>query len=189
MEFLLNLDTKILLFINKGIANPLFDKLFVLLTIQEHWYIVYSILIYFLLTKFQWKGRIFLVVLLVAIFVADQLSSNVIKELVGRIRPCHTLQDLRLLVPCGGGKSFPSSHAVNNFAFAILLSYFFQQYKIHFLVLASLVSLSRIYVGVHYPSDVIAGAIIGIIIGFLFVYIHKKVLINYVEKFVKKNES
>lgn len=106
--------------------------------------------------------------------------------MVGRIRPCHTLPDIRLLVPCGGGKSFPSSHAVNNFAFAILLGSFFKEYKFHFIILASLVAFSRVYVGVHYPSDVIFGSILGCIIGFVFVYLHRNVIQKFVEKYLIK---
>ncbi|MFN3781727.1 MAG: phosphatase PAP2 family protein, partial [Candidatus Kapaibacteriota bacterium] len=161
MDFLLNLDTGLLFFINRTLANPIFDRLFVLLTVQEHWYIVYAVLIYFLLFKFERKGRLFLLTLIITIAVADQLSSHVIKELVGRLRPCHNLSDIRLLVPCGAGKSFPSSHAVNNFAAAIFLGSFFRNYRSHFIIIASLIAISRVYVGVHYPSDVLAGALLG----------------------------
>ncbi len=186
MDFLLNLDIGLLFFINRTLANPIFDKIFTLLTVQEHWYIVYTILIYFLLFKFQWRGRIFLLTLMLAITLADQLSSHVIKELVERIRPCHTFSDIRLLVPCGAGKSFPSSHAVNNFAAAIILGSFFKNYKIHFILLASLIAFSRVYVGVHYPSDVLAGAILGTLIGVLFIYFHKKLIYKLFKN--KENE-
>ncbi|MEJ5287264.1 MAG: phosphatase PAP2 family protein [Bacteroidota bacterium] len=186
METLFNIDLSIFYFINKSIANPIFDKLFVLLTVQENWYLLYSVLIYFLWSKYQIRGKIFILLLVITIFVADQLSSHLIKELVGRIRPCHTLQDIRLLVPCGGGKSFPSSHAVNNFAFAILLGSFFRNYRVHFIVIATLIAISRIYVGVHYPSDVVGGAILGTLVGFLFVYIHRNLIQKLVERYLEK---
>lgn len=187
METLYNIDKAIFYLFNHNLANPFFDKLFVILTTQDYWYITYAVLIYFLLTKFKAEGRIFLIVLILCIFVADQLSSHVIKELVGRIRPCHTLPDVRLLVPCGGGKSFPSSHAVNNFAFAVLMSYFFDKYKLHFLIIASLIAISRIYVGVHYPFDVISGAVVGSLVGILFVYLYRYILNYYLKRF--KNET
>lgn len=178
----MKIDLTLLFFINKTISNPIFDKLFVLITVQENWYIVYAILIYFLLFKFHWRGRAILITLVLTVTVADQLSSHLIKELVERIRPCHDIPDIRLLVPCGAGKSFPSSHAVNNFASAIVLGSFFKDYKTHFLVIASLIAISRVYVGVHYPSDVIAGAILGTLIGLLFVYIYQKTIFNIIEK-------
>ncbi|MGB9770414.1 MAG: phosphatase PAP2 family protein [Candidatus Kapaibacteriota bacterium] len=190
METLLNIDITIFYFINKTIANPVLDKIFVLLTIQENWYIAYAILIYFMLTKYNWRGRIFLIVLVLTIITSDQLSSHLIKELVGRIRPCHSLSDIRLLVPCGGGKSFPSSHAVNNFAFAIVLGTFFKQYRTHFLTIATLIAISRVYVGVHYPSDVIAGALLGLLIGLIFAYFYNNFIQKIIEKLmVEKNES
>ncbi len=178
MDFLYTLDLSIFYFINKTIANPVFDKIFVILTTQEYWYITYAILIYFLLTKYKANGRLLLLTIILAIIFSDQISSHYIKELVGRIRPCHVLQDIRLLVPCGAGKSFPSSHAVNNFTLALILANFFNRYKYHFYILASLVAISRVYVGVHYPSDVFFGTILGGVIGIIFVYIHKTVILK-----------
>ncbi|MFN3270169.1 MAG: phosphatase PAP2 family protein, partial [Candidatus Kapaibacteriota bacterium] len=74
METLYNIDLSIFYFINKSIANPIFDKLFVLLTVQENWYLLYAVLIYFLWSKYQIRGKIFILVLVLTIFVADQLS-------------------------------------------------------------------------------------------------------------------
>lgn len=174
IDFLYNLDLSVFYFINHSISHPFFDKFFVLITTQESWYISFAILLFFLLTKFGVRGRYFFFLLIVGIFLSDQISSHLIKEWVNRIRPCHSLEDVRLLVSCGSGKSFPSSHSVNNFALAVFLSYFFNKYRIYFYILASIVALSRVYVGVHYPSDILGGAVIGFIIANLILIIYKR---------------
>jgi len=74
---------------------------------------------------------------------------------------------LNLLVPKGGKWSMPSNHAANIFALAVVLSYFYDRIKIPLFILASLIALSRVYVGVHYPSDVIVGGLLGYAIGWL----------------------
>jgi undecaprenyl-diphosphatase len=178
LDFLYSIDLSIFYFINKTLANPVFDKVLVLLRTQECWFIAYAILIYFLATKFKTPGRLLILTIALAIIFSDQFNSHFLKELVGRIRPCHSLPDVHLLVPCGGGKSFPSSHAVNNFTLAAILAYFFPQYKYHFYTLATLIVFSQVYVGVHYPSDVLAGALLGFAIGNLFVLIHKKLILK-----------
>jgi undecaprenyl-diphosphatase len=95
----------------------------------------------------------------------------VIKEWVARPRPCHlvhgeqVVQGLHLLVNCGGGKSFPSSHAVNNFAVATVFSRYYRRGSWAFFSWAALIGLSRAFVGVHFPSDILGGALIGTGVG------------------------
>jgi undecaprenyl-diphosphatase len=161
MEFLLNLDTQLFYFVNVTLANPVSGKFFTLLTESGNWSMLYLFCALWLLFFDGKRGRIVFATLIVAILITDQISSNVIKELVGRIRPCHTLENINLLVSCGAGKSFPSSHAANNFAAAFILSFFYKKNPWVFFVTASLIALSRVVVGVHYPADVIAGAMVG----------------------------
>jgi undecaprenyl-diphosphatase len=189
MDLLLNIDLSIFYFVNHTIANSVCDWFFVLITTQTNWYIAYGVLIYFLLTKFGWEGRAILLLLILTIVISDQISSHLLKEAVARLRPCWELPDVRLLVPCGGGKSFPSSHAVNNFAFAVIMSYYFRRYRVVFYVIAVLVALSRVYVGVHYPSDVIAGAVIGYLVAFSIIYIYKKYIFVIISKQLKRNTN
>jgi undecaprenyl-diphosphatase len=170
------MDTNLFYFINSTIANPVFDKMMPFITEVSSWLLLYIFFISFLLWKGGTKGRIAVLALAVVILITDQVSSHIIKELVGRLRPCHELDGVRLLVGCGGGKSFPSSHAANNFAAAVVLSFFYKQYKWIFFTIASMVALSRVYIGVHYPLDIIGGAIIGTIFGLIVILITKLIL-------------
>jgi undecaprenyl-diphosphatase len=110
------------------------------------------------------------------LFLSDKISSAFIKEWVGRLRPCAEIngvpivQGIHMLVECGPGRSFPSSHAVNNFAVGTLFSYYYPKWKWGFLGWASLVALSRPAVGVHYPSDILGGALIGSAVSLLVIW-------------------
>ncbi len=178
LELLQNWDTALFHFFNSGVANPVFDVVMPAITEVKHLYPVYVLLFVLLLWKGGKAGRWCALLLALAVLISDPLSSRVIKEEVARIRPCRALEDVRLLVNCGGGKSFPSSHAVNNFAGLIVFGWFFRRWAWAWLVMAVLVSFSRIYVGVHYPLDVLAGAITGIGVGaavvFIFELLHRR---------------
>ncbi len=163
-----SIDVKIFYLINHSLANPLFDSFFKFITLPEHWIIAYVILLGILFARGGKLGRIAFLGIIIVIAVSDQTSSNLLKNMIQRVRPCNALPDCRLLVNCLGSYSFPSSHAVNNFAAAAYFSYIYPRYNKVFYVTAALVAFSRPYVGVHYPSDVIFGAVLGYLIGHLF---------------------
>lgn len=173
-EFIYSIDVDVFFFINHTIANPLFDWLMPFITDINKNKPILSLIVVFILYVL-WKGgktgRVTIGVLIFTVIVSDQLNSSVIKDLFGRIRPCRALDGVRMLVDCGGGLSFPSSHAVNNFAGATVISHFYQKQKWYWYSFAALVALSRPYVGVHYPSDIIAGGFFGFCIGIFFVNI------------------
>lgn len=146
------------------------------ITSNNNWFAVYIIGLSLLAWKGGKKGIIIVIGILLMVIISDQISSHLIKELVGRIRPCSSLQNVRLLVDCGAGKSFPSSHSVNNFAAAMYLGFFFKKYKKIFFVIASLIAFSRVYVGVHFPFDIIGGAIIGSAIAYAIAWLVNNVL-------------
>lgn len=175
LPFLLNIDKWLFYAINKGLSNPVFDSIMPFVTTNNHWLLVYIVLFVWLFWKGGKTGRICAVALVAGIVLTDQINSFFIKETFLRLRPCHALAEVRLLVPCGVGKSFFSSHATNTFVAAYILSYFYKQYKYILLSLAGLISFSRVYVGVHYPADIICGAAFGIFIGWIIVYIAKKI--------------
>jgi undecaprenyl-diphosphatase len=170
-DFLYNIDVQAFFFINKTLANPFTDFFMPFITDINHWKIFYVIMFLYLMIAGGRKGRIVGISLLLLVTVSDQLSSNLVKHTVERIRPCNVLQGVHLLVGATQSFSFPSSHAVNNFAGAVFLSHFYPKFKISFYIGASLMALSRVFVGVHYPSDVLGGMIIGIVIGLFFVYV------------------
>lgn len=183
-EFLYQIDLNIFYFINHTISNPLFDKFFPFITDAKNWNIAYTILFLNLIIKGGRLGRIAAVGTVLLIIATDQFSSFFLKHIFERIRPCNVLPDVNILVTCTQSFSFPSSHAVNNFGGAVYFSRIFPKYKIALFTVAFLVSLSRPYVGVHYPSDVIGGALIGSVIGYLF-----SIIVLKTDEYISKKKN
>ena len=102
------------------------------------------------------------------------MSTHVLKPWFDRQRPCRQETEIRLLIPCGPGQSFPSTHAINNACIAILLSLLFPFMRVPLCIIAFLIGYSRIYVGVHYPLDVFGGFIIGSLAGISAFFLVKK---------------
>ena len=177
MELLYSIDRTVFLFFNRTVANPVFDFIMPIITELDYWRIPIFLMLLALLIFGGNKGRI--VVLLVAIIVtmSDQLSSHVIKPLVGRVRPCFVVEGVRLLIRQSRSFSFPSSHASNMAAVATLFSVKYPRYKIAFISLAALVAYSRIYVGVHYPADILGGALLGTLCAAIVLLIERRISI------------
>jgi undecaprenyl-diphosphatase len=141
----------------------------------KHWYIAYIILFFIVIFKGGRIGKIAAFGMILLVIASDQFSSTFLKDFFHRIRPCNALPDVNILVGCTGSYSFPSSHAVNNFAAALYFGKIFPKFKWLLISIAALMALGRSYVGVHYPSDVVGGAIIGGILGYLFSLIVLKI--------------
>jgi undecaprenyl-diphosphatase len=168
MDFLYSIDLAIFYFLNHTISTGFLDKFFSIITDVNKWYIAYLILAGIAFFKGGRRGKIVVIGLIIMITVTDQTGYRILKEIIMRVRPCNALSDAITPVGCAGGYSFPSNHALNNFAAAIFLMRFYPNYKWIFIIVAILISISRIYLGVHYPSDVIGGALIGSAFGYLF---------------------
>lgn len=161
----LSLDYAVFKFINQCLANPITDFLMPLVTIDLHLKIFYALCILLLLWKGDRRLRYAVIASIIAVVATDQIASSLLKPLFDRPRPCQSFV-VHLLVPCGKGFSFPSSHAANLFGQAFLFRVIRPSYARYLIPLAVIVALSRVFVGVHYPLDILAGAALGTIIGY-----------------------
>ncbi len=189
METLSNIDSDLFLFLN-GLHVDWLDKVMVLITDMWAWFPLYLLLIYW--TVKQYGKRCWWIFLAVGIVVlcTDQLASHVCKPVFQRLRPCYNpdFQDL-IYLPKGlaGGKyGFVSSHAANTFGVAAFLTPALRKYRpwtaivLYFWAFVS--SYSRIYIGYHYPGDILCGAILGILIGLILWKVFQLTIVEKVWK-------
>ena len=140
---------------------------------SKSWIPMYAVIVAYIIYKQRWKSIITLIFIALLVTLADQISVHGFKEVFQRLRPCHNpgLQDIVHIVnnKCGGKFGFVSSHAANTFAVAFFLSKLikYRYFSLFIFTWAAIVSYSRIYLGVHYPFDVLGGAFLGVFIGYL----------------------
>lgn len=174
------LDEKIFVSINSGLASKSFDVFFPAITDLHTmpWFFVVLITISLALlwSKYRRASFIILLALLVCVLCTDFIGTQFFKNQFQRPRPAATENLKVILRTHASGYSFTSNHAANTFSFATFMYAFNPIAGIGFAVIAALVSLSRIYNGVHFPFDVIVGACLGIAIGYVFSYFTKRVL-------------
>jgi len=151
---------------------PLFDYLLPFIRNKYFWGPLYVFALSFVLINFPKRGWLFLLSFAICISLADNISSRLLKKNIKRLRPCNQevlKSDVQLLVKCGSGYSFPSSHASNHFAAAFFFIFTLgKRYKriiIPLLIWAGLISFAQVYVGVHFPVDVICGGLLGFFLG------------------------
>ncbi|UCD64331.1 MAG: phosphatase PAP2 family protein [Candidatus Zixiibacteriota bacterium] len=167
LETLSEIDKSIFLFVNGNLANPITD--FIMPVITNDWglRVVYALAMVTLLITGKARLRWLVLFSAITLLLTDQISAGYLKPLIARVRPCHVLTDINLLVDCGGGYAMPSTHAANVFGQAALFSYHYRRAWWYLCLIAVLVALSRLFVGVHYPGDILAGAVLGAVIGLL----------------------
>ena len=184
LENLEALDRSAFLAIN-GWHAPWADQPMLLVSEMAFWFPLYLLFFFLIHRRFGWRGLLWSVPVIGAmILFSDKGSVLLFKETVQRLRPCHepSLQGLVHLVKegCGGRFGFVSSHASNHFAIALFMMGALggtPRWAIPaLLVWASLIAYSRVYLGVHYPGDVLVGALYGACIGAIFAVVFRKVL-------------
>lgn len=165
LGWLLSWDVHTFYLINVRLQNGLFNFLLPILTNLHYWRLPLLGIWIALIIWGGKRGRWMAGAGLLALLLSDGLSSHLLKPLFGRVRPCHTLSGIHLLMGCPHSFSLPSSHAANCFSIATLFSLEYRRVVLPLVAIALLVSYSRVYVGVHYPLDVFSGALVGGICG------------------------
>ena len=172
-----NSELSVLWFFNHTLSASWLDPIMIAITTVGWWVPAYVVGIAYLIWKYQWKGARIALGAIVLVVISDQLANQVIKPLVDRMRPCAQVPTGAYVVPWirlpsgpRWGGSFPSSHAMNNFAVATyFVTIFNKKRRTRLLFIAAiLISISRLYLGLHYPSDVVGGALIGMALGVTF---------------------
>ncbi len=195
-ESIQSVDSTVFVLINQTLANPVTDFLMPIITNDMFLRIGFGVAVLLLLIRGDNHTRRAALFSILALIVSDYISSSLIKPFADRLRPCHDpamLTGIHLLVHCGGGKSFPSSHAVNSFA--VTLFFLSATHSTTprakrtlraVFVLAILIALSRVFVGVHYPLDITVGAVLGATVGWavakVFVWSEKDYLPGAVQE-------
>jgi undecaprenyl-diphosphatase len=164
MSGLAALDTWLFLLINRSLQNPLFDLVMPVLSAKRYFVLPAAVAILMLLV---WGGRRMWLVLLVGVaaLALTDLGTNLIKDALQRVRPCHVIPDVHLLTGCTRSFSLPSNHASNMFALATVGWLGFRRWRGGLFLLAAAVAYSRVYLGAHYPADVLVGAVWGAAVG------------------------
>ena len=179
LETLLNIDGGLLLLIQEYARTPLLDKIMVFITSLGNGGMIWiAATILLLIPKKTRKVGIMSGVALLGSLI---INNHIIKNIVQRPRPFVTFTDLQILIPTPSEFSFPSGHTASSFAAAgVFYSNLPKKFGVPAVILAGLIGLSRLYVGVHYPTDVIAGIIMGVLLSFM-----AEQLVKFVSKKLK----
>ena len=187
IEEILNLDSELFIYLN-SLGVPVFDNFWIFLSNKEANIFFYSILLFFYFynkrLKLKFTELVYLLILIAIMITITDQTANLFKDSFQRLRPCYNemIKDSLRLVKdsCGGKYGFFSAHASNSFTLAVFFGLLYKK-KFRYLIYislfyASLISYSRIYLGVHFPLDIIFGATFGIIVGFVTFKFYNKYL-------------
>lgn len=188
MEEILELDREIFLELNSSFRNPWLDQLMMFLSTTTAWIPLFLVLLYLLMKNYRKQTWLILLAVGLTILLADQITSSVMKPFFERLRPSHEpilAERVYIVNQYRGGKfGFASSHAANTFGIATLMSVALRMYRpwINLLFLWAIgVGYTRIYLGVHYPGDIVAGYLVGFICA-LIAWFLLKLVRNFVPR-------
>lgn len=172
LEWLLSVDHEVFLFFH-GIRNSFFDTFFYMFSGRFIWIPMYAGILFCLYRSFNWRqATVFVLGVALTITLADQLGASVFRPIFGRLRPAHPespvaefIQLVNGYMP-GGSHGFPSCHAANTMALAMLISLYLKRWSVTIFLFAwaFVTCYSRIYLAAHYPGDLIAGTVLGMLV-------------------------
>ena len=181
MHEIIQEDRSVFLFLN-NLGSESFDQFWIMISATWIWVPLYIIFLYLLFKNYKLRNLVFILIFIaLGVTVSDQLA-GVFKTGIGRLRPCHdpTLTGMMRAVKCGGQFGFYSSHAANTFFIATFISLLlYKKFRLLPYILigwAIIVSYSRIYLGVHFPLDILMGSLMGFFTGGFFATLALKVI-------------
>jgi undecaprenyl-diphosphatase len=183
-DLLLQTDRDLFLFLN-GLHSEWLDVVMYWVTYKFTWIPLYTVLIVLTIRSEKKKSVAIIISVLVAVAIADKITSGVMKPYFMRLRPCHDpslFGIIHQVGDCGGMFGFASSHASTSFALAVVwFTLLKDRLRNMYLLLiwAAIYSYSRVYVGVHYPGDILVGAMVGIATGLVVVQLYYTFLKKY----------
>ena len=180
METLLKLDVGFLLFLQDSVRNPILNSIMIFITSLGNGGMLWiaATILLMIPKKTRKVGLMSAIALLGSLII----NNNLIKNLVQRPRPFRTFPELQIIIPTPSEFSFPSGHTSSSFAAAaVFYRHLPKKLGVSSVVLAGLIGFSRLYVGVHYPTDVLAGVIMGILLSYMAEF-----LVDFIGKKLKK---
>ena len=185
IDALIQIDRDWFIAIHHGTACGVLDTILPFFREKTNWIPLYLFFAFMAIYKFKLRGLYVVLAAAVTVLLADQFAAGFMKPTFERLRPCNDYyfeNQIRQLVHCGSGYSFISAHATNHFALAVVFTWFFRHIsassciKWIFYAWAAIIAYAQIYVGVHYPLDVLAGAVSGLLIGLLVILSFQKLV-------------
>lgn len=160
ISFINNVDINILHFIRENFSNPVMDKLMVIITSLGDKGFIWILVGIILLAQRKYRKVGF--VLLIALLITSVIGEGIIKNIVQRSRAFITYPDINIIIKAPSSFSFPSGHTASSFTAAVVIGYYIKNWRIISYVFASLIAFSRLYLFVHYPSDILGGILLGV---------------------------